>query len=45
MNTKKESSDKNKELVENLLYNNDITLVSKFIKDLSFEKKRRFSFF
>ena len=45
MNTKKESSDKNKELVENLLYNNDITLVSQFIKDLSFEKKEDFLFF
>ena len=31
--------------VENLLFNHDIELLSQFIKDMSFEKRKDFSFF
>ena len=45
MEKEKDSPEKNKEFVENLLYNHDIVLMSQFIKDLSFDKKEDFLFF
>ena len=31
--------------VDNLLFNHDIELLSQFIKDMSFEKRKDFAFF
>ena len=45
METDKESQVNYKDYVENLLYNHEILLVSQFIKDLSFDKKKDFLFF
>ena len=45
MDKEQDSPEKNKEFIENLLYNHDIVLISQFIKDLSFDKKEDFLFF
>ncbi len=45
MEKEKEVNENYREYVENLLYNHDIILVSQFIKDLSFDKKKDFLFF
>ena len=45
MNTDKDPKEIYKDYVENLLYNNDIVMLSQFIKDLSFDKKEDFLFF
>ena len=39
------NSDEYRHYVENLLYNHDIELLSQFVKDMSFEKRKDFMFF
>ena len=39
------SSDEYRHYVDNLLFNHDIELLSQFIKDMSFEKRKDFIFF
>ena len=39
------NSDESRYYVENLLFNHDIELLSQFVKDMSFEKRKDFIFF
>ena len=45
MANKQINSDEFRYYVENLLFNHDIELISQFIKDMSFEKRKDFIFF
>ena len=45
MANKQINSDEFRYYVENLLFNHDIELLSQFIKDMSFEKRKDFIFF
>ena len=45
MSSKQISSDDFGYYVENLLFNHDIELLSQFVKDMSFEKKKDYAFF
>ena len=42
---KQKSSDEYGYYVDNLLFNHDIELLSQFVKDMSFEKRKDFAFF
>ena len=45
MSTKQKNSDTSEYYIENLLINHDIELLSQFVKDMSFEKRKDFAFF
>ena len=45
MSVKQINSDESGYYVDNLLFNHDIELLSQFIKDMSFEKKKDFAFY
>ena len=45
MANKRVNSDESRYYVENLLFNHDIELLSQFVKDMSFEKRKDFIFF
>ncbi len=45
MSTKQMNSDQFGYYVDNLLFNHDIELLSQFVKDMSFEKRKDFAFF
>ncbi len=45
MSVKQTNSDQFGYYVDNLLFNHDIELLSQFVKDLSFEKRKDFAFF
>ena len=45
MSKKQTNSDELSYYVENLLFNHDIQLLTQFVKDMSFEKRKDFAFF
>ena len=45
MPSKEKNADVSRYYVENLLFNHEIEILSQFVKDLSFEKKRGHRFF
>ena len=45
MSIKQTNSDEFRHYVENLLFNHDIELLSQFVRDMSFEKRKDFIFF
>ena len=45
MSIKQKNSDDFRYYVDNLLFNHDIELLSQFVKDMSFEKRKDFALF
>ena len=45
MSVKQTNSDEFAYYVDNLLFNHDIELLSQFVRDMSFEKRKDFAFF